>query len=138
MKLDAYIPDDYIDNPRYKLELYHRLGDMKYEDRDDLMDEIIDRFGTPPEQVVNLWRVASLRDLCRKLRITGVAVRPGEVRITFDPHSKANPDVLQSLIREYVPRATLKLGPQPQFVLKTRGMKEEPLQWLEKHLPSML
>ncbi|MGP2526874.1 transcription-repair coupling factor [Acidaminococcus sp. LBK-2] len=138
MKLDAYIPDDYIDNPRYKLELYHRLGDMKYEERDDLMDEIIDRFGTPPEQVVNLWRVAALRDLCRKLRITGVAVRPGEVRITFDPHSKANPDVLQALIREYVPRAVLKMGPQPQFVLKTRGMKEEPLQWLEKHLPSML
>lgn len=138
MKLDAYIPDDYIDNPRYKLELYHRLGDMKFEDRNDLMDEIIDRFGTPPTQVENLWRVAALRDLCRKLRITGVAVRPGEIRITFDPHSKANPDVIQQLIRDYVPRATMKLGPQPQFVLKTKGMEEQPLSWLEKNLPRML
>ncbi len=138
MKLDAYIPDDYIDNPRYKLELYHRLGDMKYEDRNDLMDEIIDRFGTPPTQVENLWRVAALRDVCRKLRIISVAVRPGEIRLTFDPHSKANPDVLQALIREYVPRATLKMGPQPQFVLKTKGMEEQPLSWLEKNLPRML
>lgn len=138
MKLDAYIPDGYIDNPRYKLELYHRFGDMKYEDRNDLMDEIIDRFGNPPQQVVNLWRVAALRDLCRKLKITGVAVRPGEIRITFDPHSKANPDVLQALIKEYVPRAMLKMGPQPQFILKTRGLKEEPLQWLEKNVPRML
>lgn len=138
MKLDAYIPDGYIDNPRYKLELYHRFGDMKYEDRNDLMDEIIDRFGNPPQQVVNLWRVAALRDLCRKLKITGIAVRPGEIRITFDPHSKANPDVLQALIREYVPRATLKMGPQPQFILKTRGLKEEPLQWLEKNVSRMV
>lgn len=138
MKLDAYIPDGYIDNPRYKLELYHRFGDMKYEDRNDLMDEIIDRFGNPPQQVVNLWRVAALRDLCRKLKITGVSVRPGEIRLTFDPHSKANPDVLQALIREYVPRAMLKMGPQPQFILKTRGLKEEPLQWLEKNVPRMV
>lgn len=138
MKLDAYIPDGYIDNPRYKLELYHRFGDMKYEDRNDLMDEIIDRFGNPPQQVVNLWRVAALRDLCRKLKITGIAVRPGEIRMTFDPHSKANPDVLQALIREYVPRATLKMGPQPQFILKTRGLKEEPLQWLEKNVSRMV
>ena len=138
MKLDAYIPDGYIDNPRYKLELYHRFGDMKYEDRNDLMDEIIDRFGNPPQQVVNLWRVAALRDLCRKLKITGIAVRPGEIRMTFDPHSKANPDVLQALIREYVPRATLKMGPQPQFILKTRGLKGEPLQWLEKNVSRMV
>ena len=138
MKLDAYIPDGYIDNPRYKLELYHRFGDMKYEERNDLMDEIIERFGNPPQQVVNLWRVAALRDLCRKLKITGVSVRPGEIRLTFDPHSKANPDVLQALIREYVPRAMLKMGPQPQFILKTRGLKEEPLQWLEKNVPRML
>ncbi|WP_337617164.1 transcription-repair coupling factor [Acidaminococcus timonensis] len=138
MKLDAYIPDGYIDNPRYKLELYHRFEDMKYEDRNDLMDEIIDRFGNPPQQVVNLWRVAALRDLCRKLKITGIAVRPGEIRITFDPHSKANPDVLQALIREYVPRATLKMGPQPQFILKTRGLKEESLQWLEKNVSRMV
>ena len=46
--------------------------------------------------------------------------------------------MLQALIREYVPRATLKMGPQPQFILKTRGLKEEPLQWLEKNVSRMV
>ena len=138
MKLDAYIPDDYIDNPRYKLELYHRLGALKYDEKEDFMDEIIDRFGTPPVQVENLWRVAALRDLCRKLRIIGISVRPGEIRITFDHTSRANPDVLTSMIHEYVPRATLKTAFQPQFILKTAGMKEEPLTWLEKNIPRMV
>ena len=62
MKLDAYIPDDYIDNPRYKLELYHRLGDMKYEDRNDLMDEIIDGSARPPPR----WRT------CGGWRLSGM------------------------------------------------------------------
>ncbi|MCH3950604.1 MAG: transcription-repair coupling factor [Acidaminococcus sp.] len=138
MKLDAYIPDDYIDNPRYKLEIYHRLADMKYEESKDFMDEIIDRFGTPPEQMVLLWRVAALRDLCRKLRIIGISVRPGAIRITFDQHSTANPDVLKDMLREYVPRATLKMGSQPLFTLITTGMKIEPLTWLEKNIPRLL
>jgi transcription-repair coupling factor (superfamily II helicase) len=138
MKLDAYIPDEYIANPRYKMEIYHRLGALKYEEKDDLMDEIIDRFGTPPEQVVNLWRVAALRDLCRKLRIIGISVRPGEIRITFHQHSTANPDVLKALIREYVPRANLKVAAQPQFILKTHGMKGDPLTWLEKNIPRLV
>lgn len=138
MKLDAYIPDDYINSPRYKLELYHRLGALKYEDKDDLMDEMIDRFGTPPEQVVNLWRVAALRDLCRKLRILGVTVRPGEIRITFDQHSTANLDVLKAMVREFVPRAVIKMAAQPQFIMKAAGMKEEPLTWLEKNIPRMV
>ena len=138
MKLDAYIPDEYISNPRYKLELYHRFGALKYEDKEDLMDEIIDRFGTPPVQVENLWRVAALRALCRKLLIVGITVRPGEIRITFDQKSKADLDVLKSLVREYVPMAMLKMAAQPQFILKTAELKEEPLTWLEKNIPRMI
>lgn len=138
IKLDAYIPDDYIDNPRYKLEIYRRLAGMKYEERQDFMDEIIDRFGTPPTQLVTLWRVAAVRDLCRKLRIVGISVRPGAIRITFDPHSTANPDVLQQMIREFVPRATFKMGKQPLFTLVTTGLQIEPLAWLEKNIPRLL
>jgi transcription-repair coupling factor (superfamily II helicase) len=138
IKLDAYIPDDYIDNPRYKLEIYRRLGSMKYEERQELMDEIIDRFGTPPEQVMALWRVAAIRDLCRKLRIIGITVRPGSINITFDQHSTANPDRIRDIIRDYVPRATMKMVPKPQLTVRTAGMAEEPLRFLEKNLPRLL
>jgi transcription-repair coupling factor (superfamily II helicase) len=138
IKLDAYIPDEYIDSPRYKLEIYRRLSSMAYEDRQDLMDEIIDRFGTPPQQVVTLWRAAALRDLCRKLRIIGISVRPGSINITFDQHSTANPDVIKKMIQEYVPRATFKMGAKPQFTIRTVGMKEEPLTFLEKNIPRLM
>ena len=54
IKLDAYIPNNYIENPRYKLEIYRRLSEMVYGESNDLLDEIIDRFGNPPKEVENL------------------------------------------------------------------------------------
>ena len=57
---EAYIPDGYIADPRYKMELYRRFAEMKYSERADLLDEIIDRFGNPPAEVEMLWRIAAL------------------------------------------------------------------------------
>ena len=138
MKLDAYIPDDFIDNPRYKLELYRRLGSMKYEERDDFMDEIIDRFGTPPKELVTLWRVAAIRALCRDLVVDAVTARPGSLTIRFNPHSRANPDVIRDLVKEYVPRLTFSLNPVPQLVLRMTGPATDALTFLEKNLPRLL
>ena len=108
--LDAYIPDDYIADPRYKMEIYRRCSDLEYEDREDLLDEIIDRFGEPPIQVVTLWRVATLRSLCRLLKISGISVKTNEVRITFGEKSIANPAGVMNLVKEYSPNAQFKNG----------------------------
>ena len=70
------------------------------EKKDDLLDEIIDRFGEPPEEVEVLWRVACLRALCRLLHIRGISVKPGELRITFAENAAIDPNALMQLISE--------------------------------------
>lgn len=132
--IDAYIPDDYINNPRYKLELYRRFAELEYKDKDDFMDEIIDRFGTPPEQVVSLWQVAVIRSLCRQIKIAGIVVRPGEIRITFAEHTLTDPEGMMAVIQENGPYIKFKSGKQAQLLLKTTRLKTEPLTWLEKTL----
>lgn len=137
--MDAYIPEEYIDNPRYKLELYRRLSEMRYAEREDLLDEIIDRFGQPPEEVINLWKLAVIRSLCRLLFIDGIAVSRSETRIRFGEHSKANPEVLLTLVRRYVPYVQLKTGgPQTQLVAKCQCYGDAVIEWLQKVLESML
>ena len=136
--MDAYIPDNYIDNPRYKMELYRRLGEMSYEERDDLLDEIIDRFGQPPEQVENLWRLAVIRSLCRLLGIDGISINRNEIRINFGEHSKANPDALLKIVRTHVPYVQLKNGVRTQLIVKTNFLKHGVLTWLEKNLVIMI
>ncbi|MHC1717428.1 MAG: transcription-repair coupling factor [Acidaminococcaceae bacterium] len=132
--IDAYIPDDYIDNPRYKLELYRRFADMQYKDREDFMDEIIDRFGNPPEQVVALWKVAILRSLCREIKITGIVAKQAEIRITFAEHTLTDPEGIMAVIRENGPYIKFRSGTQSQLILKTMKLKTDPLSWLEKTL----
>ena len=132
--IDAYIPDGYIDNPRYKLELYRRFADMQYKDREDFMDEIIDRFGNPPEQVVALWKVAIIRSLCRDIKITGIVAKQAEIRITFAEHTLTDPEGIMAVIKENGPYIKFRSGTQSQLILKTTKLKTDPLSWLEKTL----
>ena len=139
IKLDAYIPNNYIDNPRYKMEIYRRLGEMAYGESDDLLDEIIDRFGELPKEVENLWRAAKIRGLCRQMGVQGINVGPGEIRVTFGKHSLANPDAIMQLVRKNIPLVWLKNGENTQLIIKNKVLAgADPLTWLEKHLTAML
>ena len=110
---------------------------MEYSQRDDLMDEIIDRFGNPPEEVENLWRVASLRGLCRVMKIRGINVRVGEIRITCSEQSLILPEALMQLITACKGKLTYKQGKEPQIIYRTTGLNIDALAWLEKHLPAL-
>jgi transcription-repair coupling factor (superfamily II helicase) len=133
---NAYIPDSYISNPRYKLELYRRFADLAWGEADNLMDEIIDRFGTPPEEVEELWHLAQVRALCRRLDIRRISVHGGVVRITFFPDSRVNNNYLVELVQSH-PRMYLnwKQRKEPYFEYRTSGLEIDVLSWLEKELP---
>ncbi len=133
---DAYIPDDYIDNPRYKMEIYRRFAEMEYRDRDDLMDEICDRFGNPPDPVVMLWRLATVRGLCRLMHIRGINVRPGAIRIKFAAKANVNPEAFMKLLDKN--KSTMKysqVGKESELYYNTTRLKTTPLMWLEDTLP---
>ena len=137
ISVDGYIPDDYIADPRYKLELYRRFAGLDYGEKDDLLDEIIDRFGEPPEEVEVLWRVACLRALCRLLHIRGISVKPGELRITFAENAAIDPNALMQLISEQQQYMNFKSGVQAQLIFRTVKLKTDSLTWLEKNLPRL-
>ena len=134
---EAFIPDGYIADPRYKMELYRRFAEVEYSQRDDLMDEIIDRFGNPPEEVENLWRIAGLRGLCRLMKIRGINVRTGEIRITCSEQSLIAPEAMLKLMNACKGKLTYKQGNPPQLIFRTIGLNIDALAWLEKNLPAL-
>ena len=136
--LNAYIPDSYISNPRYKLELYRRFVDLVWGEEEDLMDEIIDRFGTPPEEVELLWRLAKVRALCRKLKILRINVRAGMIRIAFAQHSDVNGDALVKMVNRNSRYMKLIPGKETVLMFRTSSLEIEPLDWLEKHLVKLI
>lgn len=133
---EAYIPDSYISDPRYKLELYRRFSELEYAQRDDLLDEIIDRFGDPPPEVELLWRLAVLKGLCRALGIRGINVRPGVLRITFGARAQVEPQAVLALLEQHKRTMSFKNGAEPQLIYKLVGGMD-PLRWLEQTLPTL-
>ena len=63
VQVTAHIPEDYISDLSQRLEIYRRIADIRTgEDAMDVTDELIDRFGEPPESVDGLIRIALLRN----------------------------------------------------------------------------
>ena len=65
MHIGAHIPENYISSLSARLGIYRRIADIRSEaDSQDVIDELIDRFGEPPESVLGLIRIALLRNRC--------------------------------------------------------------------------
>ena len=77
-KVDAYLPDDYVQDERTRLEIYKRIADLSTEaERSDITDELIDRFGDLPKVVEKLLDIAQLRANANRLGMTQVSYRKG-------------------------------------------------------------
>lgn len=82
LKCDAFIPEKYVPYSSQRMGLYKRIALLETpEDRDDILDELIDRFGDVPVQVTNLLTVALVRSAAMKCGITSVVEEATEVRI---------------------------------------------------------
>ena len=139
VELDAYLPDEYIEDAMHKLEIYRRLSDVRQaKEAEDVLDELLDRFGDPPAPVMALIQLAAFRGLCRRLGIRSVQQRGQEVRVGFWEQSSVEPARLIALINQYQGRIVLEPGPPPSLRIKAstlRGKKEPvALKWLAEQL----
>lgn len=86
LPVEAYIPGAYISDTNQKVEVYKRLaGLISSSELSELGDELIDRFGDPPEPVLNLLAVAKVRILAGRLKIKSISLLPGQFRLLFGP-----------------------------------------------------
>ena len=73
LNMDAFIPDTYISNEFQKLDIYKRIAGIEsQQEYDDMLEELIDRFGEPPKAVLNLLAIARLKALAHQGYITEI------------------------------------------------------------------
>jgi len=84
LPLASFIPDEYIGARSQKLDLYRRLAAAKgLDDVTHLLEEMIDRFGDPPEPVSNLIEIVNLRFFCMENRIAEIRLVDDELVVRF-------------------------------------------------------
>ena len=120
LEYSGFIPDSYIDDVQTKMELYKRIASIQDENGlEDVMLEIVDRFGPMPEEVSSLLSIAEIRVICNKLSVSSLKERGSIVRIEFADVSKVNIEKVLSLLKTNANRVKLDSTHPNQLLLKT-------------------
>ncbi len=84
LNITANVDKDYVSRGEERMDLYRRMAAIRsQEDADDLLDEIIDRYGDPPKGVLNLIDVALLRARARQAGIQDIKQKGAQVEFTL-------------------------------------------------------
>jgi len=84
LQVDAFLPDEYIADPQTKVSLYQRIVLIKDEDSlSEIIDELVDRFGTPPREVENLLQIVRIKWQAQALRIEQIQQAKQYVTLRF-------------------------------------------------------
>ncbi len=119
LPVDAYIPSAYVGAQAQKVDFYRRIyGSDSLQELLELGEELIDRFGTPPEPVNNLLKIGELRILAARLKVTSVQQKK-TIQIRFTPEAsvdencfgRANTVDRQSLIKEREEPFSIRIKP---------------------------
>ncbi len=84
LNITANIAQDFVERGEERMDLYRRMAAIRSdEDAEDLLDEIVDRYGEPPKGVLNLVDVALLRAKAKEAGITDIRQKEGDVLFTL-------------------------------------------------------
>jgi transcription-repair coupling factor (superfamily II helicase) len=136
----GYIPDDYVNLPTMKMEVYKKIASiMSQGDLDALYQELADRFGPLPEEVQSLLSLAEIRVICKRLSIASLKERGGSVTAEFSKVAKVSVEKLLRLIRESGGRVKLDPHRPNVLVIKTGniGLREKS-EFIRERLASLL
>ena len=105
LPVDAHIPHYYVPGERLRLEAYTRIAAIdSADDIREVRDELTDRYGPPPQPVINLLAVARLRAMARRAGLTDIGQQGNHIR--FSPVEL--PESREVRVQRLYPRTVLK------------------------------
>jgi len=122
LNVTANVDKEYVHRGEERMDLYRRMAAIRsQEDADDLLDEIIDRYGEPPKGVLNLIEIALLRANARKVGVTDIKQKAGDILFTLN---NMNFEAISALCAEPEYKSRVQFvatAKQPTLRLKMSG-----------------
>ena len=121
LMVTANIPNWYIENETLKLQMYKKIASVSTEeDEDEIIDEMMDRFGDVPRETLNLIRVSRIRSLAEELSVTRIFEQQGKVIVAFAEKNPLSGYALMNVNDAFGMRAFVHGGKEPYIRLTTR------------------
>ena len=121
INIDAYIPASYIQNEYQKLDIYKRIASIETEEeQDDMLEELIDRFGEPPRKVQQLLSIARLKSAAHRANIISVEQKNDDFKFVMYEKARVDASKIPGLLKSYNGLLTFKIEANPYFLYKKR------------------
>ena len=128
LNVDAFIPASYIPNEYQKLDIYKRIASIENEaEMDDMLEELIDRYGDIPRKVQQLLQIALLKSLAHSAYLVAVEQKGEQFRFTMYERAKVHAERIPMLLDQYKGALKFTVDTNPYFVYekKARNKKEK-------------
>ncbi|MDR1463985.1 MAG: transcription-repair coupling factor [Oscillospiraceae bacterium] len=134
LPIDANIPPSYMEAVPHRLAMYRRIADIRsQEDADDVLDELIDRFGEPPAPVMGLVQISLLRAMASRCGIFEIGRSESRLALYIE---RLEMPRIQAAAKALPGRVSVSSAGRPHIAVKTAA-GESPLAPLQKVLSAM-
>ena len=101
---NAYIPPSYVANEIQKLDIYKRIAGIETEEEaEEMLEELIDRFGEPPKSVQNLLSIARLKYAAHGVYIKEIIQKGNELKLVMYEKAHINPAMIPYVVQQHAP-----------------------------------
>ena len=126
IKVDAYIPNAYIEDELQKIEIYKKIAAIETkEEFNDVQEEIEDRFSNIPKSVDNLMIIAYLKAIAKEMGIIEIKDKIDFLNIKFENKDRISEKLVAGLIKNYSKSITFKAGEKPIIVYSLKDVKRD-------------
>ena len=120
LAVSSYIPDNFIENSSQKIEIYQNIALCRTEEElQNVIDEVIDRYGRLPKELENLIDIARIKQLARKANILKIAQRESGIVFYF-VKEKIKPEMVNTLITKYPMLVKFSNAVEPYVTLRIK------------------
>ena len=128
LNVDAFIPSSYIPNEYQKLDIYKRIASIENEEEmDDMLEELIDRYGDVPRKVQQLLTIAMLKALAHSAYVIAVEQKGDVFKFVMYEQAKVKVEKIPALITQYKGSLKFTVDTNPYFTYqkKAKNKKEK-------------
>ncbi len=123
----AYIPEEYISDELLKLQMYKKIAAIKdNKDKEEVIDELIDRFGDLPHETSNLADISHIRAMAEAAGVSRIHEEPKKIVFEFYEKNGLTPERIADLSFEYGMGILIHAGVKP--FIKYRYSEKNKLQ----------
>ena len=126
IKIDAYIPDNYITDEMQKIEIYKKIAAIENkEDYDYIIDELEDRYSEIPKSVYNLMDIAYIKSKAKLMGVEEIKEKGDEILFLYGSKKKLKKEFCKHLLEKNKERIMIEFSNTPHIVFRAKDLKRD-------------